>query len=206
MVQFAAGMWEFVSTLFFSSFPVSSLLIFLHFRRWETPLALPLSAATVVSGSLMPSFSSQASTSVPAMRMMLRNSTPPLPSTCSEYVLPHKPYIYLRIDIENSGLSSPSSCSCARSGTRLLSSSSFSCSTPPFGCLPSPSTSTALPAKRLAVCSVSVTIISLSIIYLIHATGILAALAAWYAALSQLLTKDNSFFQVPLISLQKKAI
>jgi len=36
--------------------------------------------------------------------------------------------------------------------------------------------------------------------------GLLAAAAAWYSALSQLLTKDNSFFTLPMISLQKKAI
>jgi succinate-acetate transporter protein len=36
--------------------------------------------------------------------------------------------------------------------------------------------------------------------------GLLAAFAAWYCALAQLLTKDNSYFTVPLVSLQKKAI
>jgi len=36
--------------------------------------------------------------------------------------------------------------------------------------------------------------------------GLLAAFAAWYCALSQLLTKDNSYFTVPMVSLQKKAI
>ncbi|PVG02118.1 hypothetical protein CPB86DRAFT_780536 [Serendipita vermifera] len=36
--------------------------------------------------------------------------------------------------------------------------------------------------------------------------GLLAAFTAWYCAIAQLLTKDNSYFTVPLVSLQKKAI
>ncbi|KIM20402.1 hypothetical protein M408DRAFT_308141 [Serendipita vermifera MAFF 305830] len=36
--------------------------------------------------------------------------------------------------------------------------------------------------------------------------GLLAAFTAWYCAISQLLTKDNSYFTLPLVSLQKKAI
>jgi len=36
--------------------------------------------------------------------------------------------------------------------------------------------------------------------------GLLAAFAAWYCALAQMLHKDNSYFTLPLISLQKKAI
>lgn len=36
--------------------------------------------------------------------------------------------------------------------------------------------------------------------------GLLAAFTAWYCAIAQLLTKDNSYFTLPLVSLQKKAI
>lgn len=36
--------------------------------------------------------------------------------------------------------------------------------------------------------------------------GLLAAFAAWYAAIAQILTNENSYFTLPLVSLQKKAI
>ncbi|KAG8849612.1 hypothetical protein FRB91_009741 [Serendipita sp. 411] len=36
--------------------------------------------------------------------------------------------------------------------------------------------------------------------------GLLAAFAAWYCAMAQMLTQDNSFFTIPTVSLQKKAI
>jgi succinate-acetate transporter protein len=36
--------------------------------------------------------------------------------------------------------------------------------------------------------------------------GLFAAFAAWYCALSQMLNKNNSYFTLPLVSLQKKAI
>jgi len=36
--------------------------------------------------------------------------------------------------------------------------------------------------------------------------GLFAAFAAWYAAIAQILTSDNSYFTLPMVSLQKKAI
>jgi len=35
--------------------------------------------------------------------------------------------------------------------------------------------------------------------------GLLAAFAAWYCALAQLLNKDNSYFTLPTVPFQKKA-
>jgi len=36
--------------------------------------------------------------------------------------------------------------------------------------------------------------------------GLLAAFAAWYAAIAQMLTNENAYFTLPLVSLQRKAI